>query len=179
MVLTVSPGNASRRHRSSGGQNSNERPHDVLPKPAKLICSRHPTIVSLTEASSAMPGATALRPYAAKPCCRSSPLLRGARPKAFRPYSANLGLSSRRPRRTASGRKRPLRYHSEMDSKKNVPTAPVIFTSARPRTTRWTPALRRLTGSNPRTGPCLRATADGLGFYYNYGRPGQCEHRQS
>ncbi len=41
MVLTVSPGNASRRHRSSGGQNSNERPHDVLPKPAKLICSRH------------------------------------------------------------------------------------------------------------------------------------------
>ncbi len=41
MVLTVPPGNARRRHRSSGGQNVNERPHDVSPKPANLICSRH------------------------------------------------------------------------------------------------------------------------------------------
>ena len=41
MVLTVSPGNARRRHRSSGGQNANERPHDVSPRPANLICSRH------------------------------------------------------------------------------------------------------------------------------------------
>ena len=43
MVLTVSPGNARRRYRSSAGQNSNERPHDVSPKPAKLISSRQPT----------------------------------------------------------------------------------------------------------------------------------------
>src|SRR5882724_12431201 len=41
MVLTVSPGNVCRRHRSSGRQSANERPNDVLPKPANLICSRH------------------------------------------------------------------------------------------------------------------------------------------
>ena len=37
---TVPPGNARRRHRSSGGQSANERPHDVSPKPANLTCSR-------------------------------------------------------------------------------------------------------------------------------------------
>ena len=40
MVLTVSQGNGRRRHRSRA-QNTNERPHDVSPKPANLICSRH------------------------------------------------------------------------------------------------------------------------------------------
>ena len=43
MVLTVPPGNARRRHRSSGGQSANERPHDVSPKPANLTCSRQVT----------------------------------------------------------------------------------------------------------------------------------------
>ena len=40
MVLTVSPGNVRRRHRSSRGQNRNERIHDVLPKPDKLMSYR-------------------------------------------------------------------------------------------------------------------------------------------
>ena len=40
MVLTVSPGNGRRRHRSSEAQNTNERPHDVSHRPANLICSR-------------------------------------------------------------------------------------------------------------------------------------------
>jgi hypothetical protein len=43
MVRTVSPGNVRRRHRSSRGQNSNDRTHDVLPKPDKLISYRYST----------------------------------------------------------------------------------------------------------------------------------------
>ena len=51
MVLTVPPGNARRRHRSSVGQSANERPHDVSPKPAKLICSRHDELMGWCEAN--------------------------------------------------------------------------------------------------------------------------------
>jgi hypothetical protein len=40
-VLTVSPGNVRRRHRSANGQSQNERPTHVLHKPDKIISYRH------------------------------------------------------------------------------------------------------------------------------------------
>src|ERR1700744_892151 len=41
MVPTVSPGNTRRGHRPPDRQTGNERTHDVLPKPDKLISYRH------------------------------------------------------------------------------------------------------------------------------------------
>src|SRR5580658_7646957 len=80
MVLAVSPGNGRRRHRSSAGQSKNERPHDVSPKPAKLICSRqvvgfgHQFIRALIppppegpESEAAQPGPRIMHPAAAEP----------------------------------------------------------------------------------------------------------------